>query len=80
MTALGILPAYGVQCYGDLGFQSLTCALILGVALAVAGKVSRLTPPGGAAGDARADAGVRARGGHGDAPRRARGAAVRGRS
>jgi hypothetical protein len=40
MAALCILPAYGAQCYGDLGFQSLTGALILGVALAVAGKVS----------------------------------------
>ena len=36
---LAILPAYGAQCYGDIGFQSLTCGLILGVAMAVAGKV-----------------------------------------
>jgi hypothetical protein len=40
MAALCILPAYGAQCYGDIGLQSLTCGLILGVALAVAGKVS----------------------------------------
>ncbi len=40
MAALCILPAYGAQCYGDIGFQSLTCALILAVALAVSGKVS----------------------------------------
>lgn len=40
MTSLCILPAYGVQCYGDIGFQSLTCGLILGAALATAGKVS----------------------------------------
>jgi hypothetical protein len=40
MAALCILPAYGAQCYGDLGFQSLTGGLILGIALAVAGKVS----------------------------------------
>lgn len=40
MTALCILPAYGVQCYGDIGFQSLTCSLILGAALAAAGKVA----------------------------------------
>ena len=40
MAALCILPAYGAQCYGDLGFQSLTGGLILGVALGVAGKVS----------------------------------------
>jgi len=42
LAALGILPAYGVQCYGDLGFQSLTCALILAVAMAVAGKAAVL--------------------------------------
>lgn len=40
MAALCILPAYGAQCYGDLGFQSLTGGLILGVALGVAGKIS----------------------------------------
>jgi hypothetical protein len=40
MAGLCILPAYAAQCYGDIGFQSLTCALILGVTLAVAGKVS----------------------------------------
>jgi hypothetical protein len=40
MAALCVLPAYAVQCYGDIGFQSLTAALILGVAMAVAGKVS----------------------------------------
>jgi O-Antigen ligase len=40
MGALGILPAYAVQCYGDIGFQSLTCGLILGVALGVASKVA----------------------------------------
>jgi hypothetical protein len=40
MAAVGVLPAYGAQCYGDLGFQSFTCGLLLGVAIAVAGKVS----------------------------------------
>jgi O-antigen ligase len=40
LAALCILPAYGAHCYGDIGFQSLTCGLILGVALGVAGKVS----------------------------------------
>jgi hypothetical protein len=40
MTAVCILPAYGIQCYGDIGFQSFTCGLILGAAIAVAGKVS----------------------------------------
>lgn len=44
MAALCILPAYGVQCYGDIGFQSLTGSLILGTALAVAGKVSAWAP------------------------------------
>ena len=38
--AICVLPAYAVQCYGDIGFQSFTCALILGVALAAAAKVS----------------------------------------
>jgi hypothetical protein len=40
MAALCVLPAYGAQCYGDLGLQSLTGGLVLGVALGVAGKVS----------------------------------------
>lgn len=40
LAALCILPAYGVQCYGDIGFQSFTGNLILGVAIAVAGRVS----------------------------------------
>jgi hypothetical protein len=40
MTAVCVLPAYGAQCYGDIGFESLTCGLILGAAIAAAGKVS----------------------------------------
>jgi hypothetical protein len=40
MASVCILPAYGVQCFGDIGFQSLTGGLILGVAMAAAGKVS----------------------------------------
>ena len=40
MTALCLLPAYAAQCYGDIGFQSLTCGLILGATMAAAGKVS----------------------------------------
>jgi hypothetical protein len=40
MAALCILAAYGAQCYGDIGFQALTCDLILGVALAVGAKVA----------------------------------------
>jgi hypothetical protein len=39
MAAVSILPAYGAQCYGDLGFQSLPCGLILSVAMAAAGRV-----------------------------------------
>jgi hypothetical protein len=42
MAALCILPAYSAQCYGDVGLQSFTCSLILGVAIGVAGKVSAL--------------------------------------
>jgi hypothetical protein len=38
MAALCILPAYGAHCYGDIGLQSLTAGLVLGVAMAVAGK------------------------------------------
>lgn len=38
-AAVGLLPAYSAQCYGDIGIQSLTCGLLLGVALAVAGQV-----------------------------------------
>jgi hypothetical protein len=40
MTVLCLLPAYGVQCYGDIGFQSMTCGLLFGVAMGVAGTVS----------------------------------------
>jgi hypothetical protein len=40
MTALCLLPAYAAQCYGDIGFQSLTCGLLLGATMAAAGKVS----------------------------------------
>jgi hypothetical protein len=39
MAAVCILPAYGAHCYGDLGLQSLTCGLLLSVAMATAGKV-----------------------------------------
>jgi hypothetical protein len=40
MAVLCFLPAYGVQCYGDIGFQALTCALLLGVAAGTAGKLA----------------------------------------
>jgi hypothetical protein len=39
-VATGILAAYSVHTYGDIGFQSFPCCLILGVALAIAGKVA----------------------------------------
>jgi hypothetical protein len=40
MAAVGMMVAYSVHCYGDIGFQSFPCGLILGVALATAGKVA----------------------------------------
>jgi hypothetical protein len=40
MTVVCFLPAYGVQCYGDIGFQSFTGSLLLGVAMASAGKLA----------------------------------------
>jgi uncharacterized membrane protein YfcA len=40
MTVLCMLPAYGVQCYGDIGFQSFTGSLLLGVAMASSGKLA----------------------------------------
>jgi hypothetical protein len=45
MSAIAILPAYGVQCYGDLGFWSVTPGLLLGVAMAVAGRVGSWPEP-----------------------------------
>jgi hypothetical protein len=39
MSAVCVLPAYSAQCYGDIGIQSLTGGLLLGVAVGVAGKV-----------------------------------------
>jgi hypothetical protein len=40
MTAAALLPAYGIQCYGDIGLQSVTCGLLLGVAMGVAARTS----------------------------------------
>jgi O-Antigen ligase len=40
MSAVCILPAYGVQCYGDIGFQSFTAGLLLSVVMGVAAKAS----------------------------------------
>ena len=43
MAALCFLPAYGVDAFGDVGFNGLTSGLLLGVAMATAGKVSAWT-------------------------------------
>jgi len=40
MVAVGLLGAYTVHCYGDVGLQSLYCNLIFGMALGVAAKVA----------------------------------------
>jgi hypothetical protein len=40
MTAVCILPAFGAQCYGDVGLQQRSCTLILGIAIGVAGRLS----------------------------------------
>jgi hypothetical protein len=40
ITILCMLPAFSVQCYGDIGFQALTCLLLLGVAMGAAGKLA----------------------------------------
>jgi hypothetical protein len=65
MVAIAMLTAYSVHCYGDIGFQSLTCGLILGVALATAGKVAAWSrtpasrkPVQSPAGDARTTRGT----------------------
>ena len=42
MSAVSVLPAYGAQCFGDIGFQSLTCALVLSLALAGATRAAAL--------------------------------------
>lgn len=40
MAAVAILPVFGAHAYGDIGFQSVTNGLLLGAAIAVAGRVS----------------------------------------
>lgn len=40
MAAFCLLPAYGVQAFGDIGFQALTGGLLLAAAMAVASRVS----------------------------------------
>jgi len=56
MAAVSILPAYGAQCYGDVGLQSLTSGLVLAVAVASVGKVYAWSPssPEGRGAPARA--------------------------
>jgi hypothetical protein len=46
MSAVCILPAYAAQCYGDIGFQSFTGGLILGVALGAAGRLAAWSEAG----------------------------------
>jgi hypothetical protein len=46
MAVVGLLPAYTAQCFGDIGFQSLTSGLILGVLVAAGGKVYALSRGG----------------------------------
>src|SRR5262249_40002807 len=43
MYAVCLLPALGVDAFGDIGFQGLTSGLLLSVAMAAAGKVSAWT-------------------------------------
>jgi hypothetical protein len=43
LAAFCILPAYGVDSFGDVGFQGLTSGLLLAVAMTAAGKVSAWT-------------------------------------
>jgi hypothetical protein len=40
MTAIGAICSYSAHCYGDIGFQSFEGAVILGTALAAAGRVA----------------------------------------
>jgi hypothetical protein len=57
MVATGILAAYSVHCFGDIGLQSFPCGLFLGVALATAGKVAAWSTTPALAKAARAPAG-----------------------
>jgi len=40
MAAIGAICTYSAQCYGDIGLQSFPGAVVLGAALAIAGRVS----------------------------------------
>lgn len=40
VVAIGSLVAYSVHCYGDIGLQSLACCVLVGAALAAAGKTA----------------------------------------
>jgi hypothetical protein len=40
MSAVAMLPAFSVHCFGDIGLQSFPGCLFLGIALAVAGKLA----------------------------------------
>lgn len=57
MVATGILVAYSVHCFGDIGLQSFPCGLFLSVALASAGKVAAWSTTPALTNAARAPAG-----------------------
>jgi O-antigen ligase len=61
MAAFCVLPVYALQCYGDMGLQSLSGGLLLAVAIAVAGRVPAWTGawPGAAATSGRQGRGAR---------------------
>jgi len=64
MAAFCFLPAYGVDAFGDVGFQGLTSGLLLSIAMATAGKVSAWTgawPTGGVRKSAEPASGFSAR-------------------
>jgi hypothetical protein len=43
LTTVAVFVVYGVQCWGDMGFQSLDAAIFVGAALACAGRLSVIT-------------------------------------
>ena len=44
MAVIGAISSYSAHCYGDIGLQSFEGAILLGVALGVAGRVGVWTP------------------------------------
>lgn len=45
MAAVSLLPAYGAQCFGDVGLQMLTCNMVLSIAIGACGSVFARTGP-----------------------------------